>query len=69
MFIVHRRSLRRLWIKNGVAELTAAMLTDGGSKFIQRLKLKMFPMSASFGHQIDKEMLRFTGRVHHRKSR
>ena len=56
--------------KNGVAELTAAMLTDGGSKLYSATEIskKMFPMSASFGHQIDKEMLRFTGRVHQEKA-
>lgn len=56
--------------KNGVAKLTAAMLTEGGSKLYSATEInkKMFPMAAGFGHQVDKEMLRFTGRVHKEKA-
>ncbi|MCF6319967.1 MAG: insulinase family protein, partial [Proteobacteria bacterium] len=56
--------------KNGIAELTANMLTDGGSKFHSSTELNklMLPMAAGFGSQVDKEMMSFYGRVHQEKA-
>ena len=56
--------------KNGVAQLTASMLTDGGSKLRSSTEINklMLPMAAGFGNQVDKEMMRFTGRVHQEKA-
>jgi zinc protease len=56
--------------KNGVAALTAAMLTDGGSKLHSSTEISklMFPMAASFDNQVDKEMISFSGRVHQEKA-
>ncbi len=55
--------------KRGVAALTAAMLTQGGSKnrSYTEIQKAMYPMAASFGAQVDKEMLSFRGRVHQDK--
>jgi len=52
--------------KRGVAALTAAMLTEGGSqkRSISEIKQAMYPMAASFNAQVDKEMTSLTGRVH-----
>jgi zinc protease len=52
--------------KKGIAALTAAMLTDGGSqaKTIDEINAAMFPMAAEFGAQVDKEMTRLAGQVH-----
>lgn len=56
--------------KNGVAELTANMLTEGGSKFHSSTEINklMLPMAARFGNQVDKEMMSFSGRVHQEKA-
>lgn len=52
--------------KKGLASLTAAMVTDGGSeaKTIDEINKAMFPMAAGFGAQVDKEMTRLSGQVH-----
>lgn len=52
--------------KKGLAQLTASMLTDGGSqsRTIRELNAARFPLAAGFGNQVDKEMLRFGGTVH-----
>ena len=52
--------------KKGLAALTAAMITDGGSqaKTIDEINAAMFPMAAGFGAQVDKEMTRLAGQVH-----
>jgi len=56
--------------KNGVAALTAEMLTEGGSKLHSSTEINklMFPMAASFDNQVDKEMMSFFGRVHQEKA-
>lgn len=52
--------------KRGLAALTAAMVSDGGSKLhsIDQVKERLFPMAAEFATQVDKEMTRFSGTVH-----
>jgi len=52
--------------KKGLATLTAAMLTDGGSeaKSIQEINAAMYPIAAGFNAQVDKEMTRLSGQVH-----
>lgn len=52
--------------KRGVAALTAAMLTQGGSqsRSYSEIQKAMYPMAASFNALVDKEMTSFTGRVH-----
>lgn len=52
--------------KKGLATLTAAMLTDGGSeaKSIQEINEAMYPIAAGFNAQVDKEMTRLSGQVH-----
>jgi len=52
--------------KKGLATLTAAMLTDGGSqaKSIQEINAAMYPIASGFDAQVDKEMTRLSGQVH-----
>ncbi len=52
--------------KRGVAALTAAMLTQGGSqdRSYAEIQKALYPMAASFNAQVDKEMTSFRGRVH-----
>ncbi|MGB0716659.1 MAG: M16 family metallopeptidase [Phycisphaerae bacterium] len=52
--------------KKGLAALTAAMITDGGSESrpIDELQAAMYPIAAGFGNQVDKEMTRLSGMVH-----
>ena len=52
--------------KKGLAALTAAMLTDGGSeaKTIDEINSAMYPIAAGFHAQVDKEMTRLSGQVH-----
>ena len=52
--------------KNGIAKLTASMLSEGGSKLHSSTEIQkiMFPMAAYMGSQVDKEMMSFRGRVH-----
>jgi zinc protease len=52
--------------KNGLATLTAAMLTDGGSEAmtINEINEAMYPMASGFFAQVDKEMTRLSGQVH-----
>jgi zinc protease len=52
--------------KKGLASLTAAMLTDGGSeaKTIEQINEAMYPIAAEFDAQVDKEMTRLSGQVH-----
>jgi zinc protease len=56
--------------KNGVAALTAALLTDGGSQLHSSTEISklMLPMAAGFWNQVDKEMMSFRGRVHQEKA-
>ncbi|MGH9904467.1 MAG: insulinase family protein, partial [Pyrinomonadaceae bacterium] len=52
--------------KEGVAALTAAMLSQGGTAKMsyEQIVEAMYPMATSFGSQIDKEMTVFTGTTH-----
>ncbi|HEX2138991.1 MAG TPA: insulinase family protein, partial [Woeseiaceae bacterium] len=52
--------------KKGLAALTAAMLTEGGSTThtIEQINDAMYPIAADFTAQVDKEMTRLSGQVH-----
>ncbi len=52
--------------KEGLAALAAAMVTEGGSKElpIDEITRALFPLAASFGSQVDKEVTVFTGVAH-----
>lgn len=52
--------------KEGLAQLTAAMITDAGSKFMKYKDVQeaLYPMAAGFNNQVDKEMSVFTGTIH-----
>ena len=52
--------------KEGVAALTAAMLSQGGSRAMtyEQIVEAMYPIATSFGSQIDKEMTVFQGATH-----
>lgn len=52
--------------KKGLATLTAAMVTDGGSvtRSIQEINAAMYPIASDFDAQVDKEMTRLSGQVH-----
>jgi zinc protease len=52
--------------KEGVANLTAAMLADGGSRSMtyEQIVAAMYPIATNFSSQVDKEMTVFTGTTH-----
>ncbi len=52
--------------KEGLANLTAAMITGGGSKEMKYAEIQkaLFPMAAGFSSQVDKEMTVFYGTAH-----
>jgi zinc protease len=52
--------------KEGVAALTASMISDGGSRAMsyEQISEAMFPMATGFGSQVDKEMTVFAGTTH-----
>ena len=52
--------------KEGVAALTAAMLSEGGSRAMpyEQIVEAFYPMAAGFGSQVDKEMTVFSGTTH-----
>jgi zinc protease len=52
--------------KEGIAALTAGMLTKGGSRVrsYDQIVEAMYPMAASFDWQVDKEMTVFSGTTH-----
>lgn len=52
--------------KKGLAALTAAMLTEAGSKTTSynEFKNKLYPLAAGFSQSVDKEMSSFGGTVH-----
>ena len=52
--------------KEGLAALTAALLSDGGTedRTYQDILQALYPMAAGYGYSVDKEMTTFTGRVH-----
>ena len=52
--------------KEGVAALTASMISDAGSRAItyEQIVAAMYPMATGFGSQVDKEMTVFSGATH-----
>lgn len=52
--------------KEGVAALTASMISDGGSRSLRydQIVQAMYPMATSFVSQVDKEMTVFVGTTH-----
>lgn len=52
--------------KEGVAALTASMISDGGSRSMSydQIVQAMYPMATSFVSQVDKEMTVFAGTTH-----
>ena len=52
--------------KEGVAALTAALLSEGGSRSraYEQIVEAFYPMAAGFGSQVDKEMTVFAGTTH-----
>ena len=65
-FLVHAGSGFDPEGKKGLAAMTAALLTDGGSEAlpVDKINEAMYPMAAGFGAQVDKEMTRLSGLVH-----
>ena len=65
-FLVHAGSAFDPEGKKGLAALTAAMLSDGGSEAmsIEAINAAMYPIASGFGSQVDKEMTRLSGQVH-----
>ena len=57
--------------KEGLASLTAAMMTEAGSKAmtIDEIEAAMYPTAGSFSNQVDKEMTAFTATIHRDKWR
>ncbi len=52
--------------KDGLAALTAAMITEAGSKAltIDQIEAALYPIAGSFVARVDKEMTAFTGIIH-----
>ena len=52
--------------KEGLASLTAALLSGGATKqdTLEGILEKLYPMASGYGASADKEMTNFTGRVH-----
>jgi zinc protease len=52
--------------REGLATLSATMITDAGSQSmkVDEIKKALFPMAGSFSSQTDKEMTTFTGVIH-----
>ncbi len=52
--------------KEGLAALSAAMITSAGSKAmtLEQISKALYPIAGSFGNQVDKEMTTFTGSIH-----
>ncbi len=52
--------------KEGLANLTAAMIAQGGSKNLtyDEITAQFYPMATGFGAQVDKEMTTFVGATH-----
>jgi zinc protease len=52
--------------KEGLAALTAAMISGAGSKAmrIDEIKKALYPVAGSFGDQVDKELTTFTAVIH-----
>lgn len=65
-FMFHAGSASDPAGKEGLAALTAAMITNAGSKQMKYSDIQkaLFPMAAGFGNQVDKEISVFMGTVH-----
>jgi zinc protease len=65
-FLVHAGAALDPEDRKGLAALTAAMITGGGSRrhTIQEINEAMYPLAAGFDAQVDKEMTRLSGQVH-----
>jgi zinc protease len=65
-FLIHAGAAQDPEGKKGLAALTAAMVSDGGSvtHSIQEINDAMYPIASGFNAQIDKEMTRLSGQVH-----
>lgn len=65
-FIIHTGAGFDPHGKKGIAALTAAMVSDGGSEAmtIEEINAEMYPLAAGFHAQVDKEMTRLSGQVH-----
>jgi len=52
--------------KEGIAALTASLLSDGSTTAdsYDAILEKLYPMAAGYGYNVDKEMTVFTGRIH-----
>jgi zinc protease len=52
--------------KEGLAALTASLLSDGSTvqDSYDAILSKLYPMAAGYGYSVDKEMTAFTGRIH-----
>ena len=52
--------------KEGLAALTASLASGGGTRTLayEKIQEAFYPMAASFGSQVDKEMTVFTGTTH-----
>jgi zinc protease len=52
--------------KEGLAALTAALLSDGATTVdsYNQILEKLYPMAAGYGYNVDKEMTAFTGRIY-----
>lgn len=52
--------------KEGLCQLTLSMLAEGGSQSLsyKEITQRFYPMAASVGLQVDKEMSVFTGQIH-----
>ena len=52
--------------KEGLAALTAALLSDGSTTAdtYEEILTKLYPMASGYGYNVDKEMTVFQGRVH-----
>ena len=52
--------------KEGLAALTASLLSDGSTTVdsYNQILEKLYPMAAGYGYSVDKEMTVFTGRIH-----
>ena len=65
-FVVHAGAAMDPPDKKGLASLTAAMITEGGSftHTIQQINDAMYALASGFDAQVDKEMTRLSGQVH-----
>jgi zinc protease len=65
-FVIHAGAAMDPPNRKGLASLTAAMITEGGSTThtIQQINDAMYALASGFDAQVDKEMTRLSGQVH-----